>query len=159
MQFQSFASKSLQPSLILPPIVIKTLNHDSRPLCSISPSLAQCPNYIMHNWPISHDTGSQLCLIYLAQGGITQQAPKTYTILHTIQSIIHAVTITVSPVISTYLPPQYTVSETKPLHKYSLTYPGGEGGVFGGFKPPRNSEVLKKLGQIPSFVEYTSVTT
>jgi hypothetical protein len=38
----------------------------------------------------------------------------------------------------------------------SLAYPGG---VFVGFKPPRNSEVLKKLGQIPSFVEYTSVTT
>jgi hypothetical protein len=34
-------------------------------------------------------------------------------------------------------------------------------GWFGGFKPPppRNSEVLKKLGQIPSSVEYTSVTT
>jgi hypothetical protein len=33
-----------------------------------------------------------------------------------------------------------------------------QGGVW-GFKPPRNSEVLKKLGQIPSSVEYTSVTT
>jgi hypothetical protein len=38
----------------------------------------------------------------------------------------------------------------------SLAFPGG---WFGGFKPPRNSEVLKKLGQIPSSVEYTSVTT
>jgi hypothetical protein len=37
-----------------------------------------------------------------------------------------------------------------------LAYPGG---VFGGFKPPRNSEVLKKLGQNSSFEEYTSVTT
>jgi hypothetical protein len=32
-------------------------------------------------------------------------------------------------------------------------------GVVWGFKPPRNSEVLKKLGQISSSVEYTSVTT
>jgi hypothetical protein len=32
-------------------------------------------------------------------------------------------------------------------------------GVPWGFQTPRNSEVLKKLGQIPSFVEYTSVTT
>jgi hypothetical protein len=34
-----------------------------------------------------------------------------------------------------------------------------QGGCLGGSSPPRNSEVLKKLGQIPSFVEYTSVTT
>jgi hypothetical protein len=34
-----------------------------------------------------------------------------------------------------------------------------QGGWFGGFKPARNSEVLKKLDQITSSVEYTSVTT
>jgi hypothetical protein len=34
------------------------------------------------------------------------------------------------------------------------------GVVLGGSNPPpRNSEVLKKLGQIPISVEYTSVTT
>jgi hypothetical protein len=40
----------------------------------------------------------------------------------------------------------------------TLAYPGV---VFGGSTPPppRNSEVMKKLGQIPSFVEYISVTT
>jgi hypothetical protein len=43
---------------------------------------------------------------------------------------------------------------------------GGGGGrtSWGGVgvqppPPPRNSEVLKKLGQLPSSVEYTSVTT
>jgi hypothetical protein len=41
----------------------------------------------------------------------------------------------------------------------SLAYPGRGGGCLGSSNPPRNCEVLKKLGQIPSFVEYTSVTT
>jgi hypothetical protein len=38
----------------------------------------------------------------------------------------------------------------------ALAYPGGCLG--GSTPPPRNSEVLKKLGQISSFLEYTSVT-
>jgi hypothetical protein len=38
----------------------------------------------------------------------------------------------------------------------STGVPGGGGQID---PPPRNSEVLKKLGQIPSSVEYTSVTT
>jgi hypothetical protein len=44
------------------------------------------------------------------------------------------------------------------LTHVALEYPGG---WFGGVQtppPPRNSEVLKKLAQIPSSVEYTSVT-
>jgi hypothetical protein len=102
------------------PIIIKIFNHESRPFCSISPSLEQCPNYIMHIWSTTHHTGSQLCLTYLAHGGITEQAPKTHTIQHTIPSTIHAVTITVSPVIITYLPPQYAMSDTKPLYKYFI---------------------------------------
>jgi hypothetical protein len=38
-----------------------------------------------------------------------------------------------------------------------VAYRGGLGG-FGGFKPPRNSEVLTNLSRIPSSVENTSVT-
>ena len=34
-----------------------------------------------------------------------------------------------------------------------------DGGWFGVFKPPQNSEVLTKLSRIPSSVENTSVTT
>jgi hypothetical protein len=118
MQFQSSASKSLQPSLTLLPIIIRTLNRESRLFCYIFSSLAQCPNYVTHNWSTTHDTGSQLCLRHLAQGDFTNQAPKTHTILEIIKSISYAVAINVRPVISTYLPPQYAVSETKLLCKY-----------------------------------------
>jgi hypothetical protein len=43
--------------------------------------------------------------------------------------------------------------------KYFVTCSGVPKGGGGGFKPPRNSEVLAKLSRIPSSVEYTSVTT
>jgi hypothetical protein len=43
------------------------------------------------------------------------------------------------------------------LHPVAVVYRGK--GEFGGFKPPRNPEVLQKLSLIPSSVEYTSVTT
>jgi hypothetical protein len=42
--------------------------------------------------------------------------------------------------------------------KHSQWHTDGVGVVW-GFKPPPNSEVLTKLTQIPSSVEYTSVTT
>jgi hypothetical protein len=63
----------------------------------------------------------------------------------------------------------YTVTVTQNKIGWLLNAVAGAGaiavstdvptGVFGGFKLPRNSEVLKKLSQIPSSVEYTSVTT
>jgi hypothetical protein len=45
--------------------------------------------------------------------------------------------------------------------QYSLMPSSYSSGVLSGegFKPPRNSEVLTKLSQIPSSMEYTSVTT
>jgi hypothetical protein len=44
------------------------------------------------------------------------------------------------------------------LTDYLMMVSGVPRGVEGS-KPTRNSEVLPKLSQIPSFVEYTSVTT
>ena len=46
------------------------------------------PPYIMHNWSTTHDTGSQLYLGYLADGGFKKQDPKTYTTLEIIKRII-----------------------------------------------------------------------